>query len=55
METIRISKQQKKQWIEYKNKLGYKYDYQIVKVIGDIFNKVMEKNPEQIIDMYKKR
>ena len=52
METIRLSKENKKQLLNWKNDLGLRYDYQIVKVLSDVFNKVYEKDKNKIVKLY---
>jgi len=55
MDTIPISKENKKKLWKFKKIFGYKYTYQAIDTVIDIANKVYEKNPEQISEFYKNK
>ena len=53
MDTIPISKENKKKLWKIKKDLELKYTYQALDVVIDIANKVYEKNSEQIVKLYR--
>jgi len=48
MDDIRISKRDKKKVLKWKNEFGLKYDFQSVKLIIIVFEKVYEKDKDKI-------